>query len=321
MGISSDWPRIFAGENANSNFATPDAVPNNIRSVFIDGQIRLMQSFVKQGISWREFVDYMFISHIQKQHLKYDTVVLAFDNYDSVPLYKSIEQQRRSSVNKKIFKFETGEELPAKPPPQDIWVLALQNRIFKKTVISIICNLIASNYKPKNNHKTLIIDFINVIRIEYTIINGTVTLKRDTVQNMAAMGESDVKFMRYTDMIGNMVVDSIDSDVLLISMLYAQVDNFRKKVYIRRYKVNDPQKDVAIENGKRKRTVKKKEYEIIDVNQMTKTLHDCVREAVGNEITIEPGKMTYMLVFIFLLAGVNVFPFCILQSRISFSNI
>lgn len=176
MGISRDWCVLWNEEDTDGVFTKKDIVPHNVQSVFIDGQIKLMQSFIKDGSSWNDFVNYTFNALVQRQHEKYDTVVLAFDNYMSVPLYKSIEQQRR--INPKFtFKFETGQELPSKPPAQDIWTSALQNRNFKTTVICIICNLIASSYQPRHNGKTLIIDFVNVIRIEYTVKNNILVHK------------------------------------------------------------------------------------------------------------------------------------------------
>ena len=141
MGIASQWPAILWEEGG---FVHRDKAPTGVKTVFVDGQIRLMQSFIHENATWREFVSYMFISYIRRLHATYDVVVLAFDNYTSVPLYKSIEQQRRSE-NNASFVFTTGQDLPGKPPKQEIWTSALMNRAFKTKVLphkyTSVCNM------------------------------------------------------------------------------------------------------------------------------------------------------------------------------------
>lgn len=152
------YDKACSQDDLKYEFTKANKMPQNVRSIFIDTQICLMKSFVKENASWREFVEYMFLSYIEKKCQTCNVVVLLFDKYASVPLYKSIEQQCRTNTNKKFFKFETNQELPPLQSTQDVWVYALQNCMFKITVISIICNLIASNYKPKFDGKMLIID-------------------------------------------------------------------------------------------------------------------------------------------------------------------
>lgn len=119
------------------------------------------------------------------------------------------------------------------------------------------------------------------------------------------MGESDVKFMRYISLLGDIVVDSIDSDVLLISLLFVQSNDFKNNVYVRRYKIQHENTAVATKE-KRKRQPKKKEYDVIDTTQLTKSLYECVYEAVGREVMFDDKKLAFCLVIIVLLTGTAV---------------
>jgi hypothetical protein len=140
-----------------------------------------------------------------------------------------------------------------------------------------------------------------VIRIQYT--PGNVG-KRDTLTDMNHMGESDVKFMRYVEMMGDIVVDSIDSDVLLIAMLYVQKTNFLRNVWVRRYKVKTASEVKESSLGKRKNnTKKKKEYEVVNIASFVQIMHSCASQAIGPEVQIEESKLTYILVMIFMLTG------------------
>jgi len=69
-----------------------------------------------------------FSQTVSRHYAKADTVIFSFDNYDSVLIFKSIEQNRRINANKTGFDFKKGENLPNCPPEQKIWVQALQNR-------------------------------------------------------------------------------------------------------------------------------------------------------------------------------------------------
>jgi hypothetical protein len=130
MGIAPAWPAILSEEGG---FTLIDKPPTGVKTIFCDFQIRLMQSFVPPGVTWREFVKNMFISYIRRQHTMYDVVIISFDDPAQVPLYKSIEQQRRSNKNT-TFSFTSGQNLPSNPPSQDIWPSALLNRAFKLQV-------------------------------------------------------------------------------------------------------------------------------------------------------------------------------------------
>lgn len=300
MGIDSLWPRILKAEG--DEFIVDNV---DVNTVFVDAQVMLMKSKVPEWMTtWKQFAQFNFERHVTTLHRKFSTVILSFDNYEKVPEYKGIEQSLRSQKSKSCFKYEMGDDIPRGPPKQDIWVQALQNRFYKTTVISIISRIIASNYKPEVRPRTLVIDYVNVVRIDFLHFD----VKRQVMQEMNELGESDVKFLRYTSLFGDILVESIDSDCILISMLHVQRHNFEVKVYIKRYKSTSI--DGEDEGGnettkKRKRDGKRKalEYEILDVCALLAMMQTAVIQAIGPEIHIQRMHMTKLLVAQMLLTG------------------
>ena len=298
MGIHGDWGKIWKAEG--TEFIDNKA---HAGTVFVDGQILLMKSTVPEhGGSWQQYIDSNFTRRLVALHRQYETVILAFDNYEAVPLYKSIEQSRRvaTAQGKRAYAFAAGDSIPGRPPSREVWAGALLNRVFKTSIISMIATVLARSYDPLLQRKVLILDFMNVVRIEFAPYSRTETV----LHEMQAMGESDVKFMRYADKFGDLVVESVDSDVVLIAMLYTERTARRNKIYVKRIKSVSIDEDAG---QKRKRVDSKKgkglEYEVVCVNTLLQMLHSACREAVGPELLIDELHLTHILVCLMLLCG------------------
>jgi hypothetical protein len=121
--------------------------------------------------------------------------------------------------------------------------------------------------------------------------------------------------MRYGSLFGDILVESVDSDVLLIAMLQLQRTHFKHRVYVRRYATRSIE-EPATAGGKRaagtdakKGTGKDaaprrgREYEIVDVCALLQMLHAAVRQAVGPEVTLPTHHMTHIIVVLGLLTG------------------
>jgi len=309
MGFDSQWPKIW-GEQSEA-FVVQRV---ECKTIFIDAQIQLMKSFVKEDEkSWREFVHRTFLVPIAEFHRRYNTVIVCFDNYQNVPIFKSIEQSKRVSATAttNTFKFKAGDALPNKPYAQKIWVQALQNRSFKSNIISLITSMMAAEYVPPRRATTLVVDFVNSTRIDYHTQGATRTI----LENMKPMGESDVKFMRYVALFGDMCVDSIDSDVLLIAALFVSRNSYSGNIYVRRYKTRlaPPCKKRKSGDGDESAPAnappekKRLEYEIIHVNLLLRVLHARMNNAsTTNAETASlapPAHLTAMLSFMVLLCG------------------
>lgn len=214
--------------------------------------------------------------------------------------YKSIEQALRTARSKS-FAFSGGDQLGPGPPGPEVWQSALQNRVYKTHVISAVCNMLARTYRPAGHGFEFLIDFVDTIRLRMD--EGVVV--RERMAEMQPMGESDVKFQRYARLYKSILVESIDSDVLLIACLYVQRCP-EHSVFVRRFatRVADDQDAPAKKDGKRARPEpKRREYEIIDVRALLSLLHVAVRQAVGDEVLVPRHHVTHMIVLVTLLAG------------------
>ena len=78
MGIAPEWPRVFHGEGDSFVVEQPSA---SCKSIFIDAQIQLMRSFVKEGETWKDYVHHTFFAQISRHFATFDVVVLSFDFY------------------------------------------------------------------------------------------------------------------------------------------------------------------------------------------------------------------------------------------------
>lgn len=187
-----------------------------------------------------------------------------------------------------------------------MWQSALQNRVYKTHVISMVCNILARMYRPARHESELLIDFVDTIRLR---LRGD-GVERERMAEMQPMGESDVKFQRYASLYKSILVESIDSDVLLIACLYVQRCP-EHSVYVRRFATRvDDDDNAASAPGSSRRAAKRarpeakrREYEIIDVRAMLHLLHDAARQAVGDEVVVPRHHVTHMIVLVTLLAG------------------
>ena len=226
MTIHSDWARLLK-EECPQAFLT-----HTPRSKFgvgiIDGHLQLMCLHSKLP-SWKCFVNYLFLRPIMKL---FDAgcprVVLCFDCYDNVPVYKNMTQLKRSKGHK-VCVFNAEQDLPRMIP--DDPMVFLMNRDFKKKVIDLVCAMLPKMIELRPTQE-FFIDYKRVIRYGG---GGTGALLIPTVvSGLAQMGESDVKFARYVGMFGNALVHAIDGDYLAIALLYYCVHGIKddNKIFI-----------------------------------------------------------------------------------------
>ena len=263
-----------------------------------------------EGQTWLEYVQYQFIRRINKLLREHKRVVVAFDCYENVPKYKSLEQDKRVS-NRGVYAYRVGDELGSKPPPPQVWALALLNRDWKTAVISLICRQLLNKFVPQQEHSELIVDYVDTIRV--SVKEGM--RKYETLEAQAPLGESDIKFMRYGSLYGDILVESVDSDVLLIAMLQVQRTEFKHRVYVRRYATRSIEEPAAAgrkrpaeasaDTGTAKAAAPRqgREYEIVDVCALLQLLQAAVRQSVGQDIVLPTHHVTHIIVVLALLTG------------------
>ena len=227
MTIHSDWGRLLHSE-------CPEAFLNQIPTDVdfgvgvIDGHLQLMCLHSGLG-TWERFLQFLFVNPIKKLFdAGCPVVVLCFDSYDSVPVYKTMTQQKRisSSAAHKIPPVDEKEE--GLPPgiPQDAMAY-MMIRSFKLKVIDMVCACLPDLIMPlinKNPGQRFILDYKRVVEYDHGV--------PVVVEDMAPTGESDIKFARYVDRFGNALVHAIDGDYMAIALLYYAMRGLRHKIFI-----------------------------------------------------------------------------------------
>lgn len=189
----------------------------------IDGHLQLM--CLHSGLcTWERFLQFLFVNPIKKLFdAGCPVVVLCFDSYDSVPVYKSMTQQKR--IAKKTPVAEPVEELPD-GIPQDAMAY-MMNRSFKLKVIDMVCARLPDLIMPfllKNPGQKFIVDYKRVVQYDHGV--------PIEVEDMAPTGESDIKFARYVDRFGHALVHAIDGDYMAIALLYYAMRGLHHKIFI-----------------------------------------------------------------------------------------
>ena len=239
MTIHSDWARIFKEECPGAFLSSTPRIKYGVG--VIDGHLQLM-CLHKKLPSWKYFVKYLFLNPVKKL---FDAgcprVVLCFDCYDNVPVYKNMTQLKRAKGHK-VCVFNADQGLPKNIP--DDPMLFLMNRDFKKKVIDMVCETLPKMIEL-NVGQELIIDYKRIIQYS----GGMAPMVPSIVHGFEAMGESDVKFVRYAHKYGNALVHAIDGDYLAIALLYYSMYGVRRdnKIFIYRQLSSLPTKKTKLE--------------------------------------------------------------------------
>jgi hypothetical protein len=214
MTIAGPWSGVCKNE-------CPDAFTEKLppqaktRVGYIDGMPALMMG--KHCNSWASVVG-RFSSIVKKMFLTCNHVVLAFDCYDLVSEAKGITQSNRAKVSVPVV-FNEGDQLPSIYPMN--YNDLIRNRTFKALVIEKICDDLADMVGLEGS-KRLIIDYKGcpVMFRRVTTLHSLVgPVEMVEMPDMPAMGEADVKFIRWSRLYGNMIAHSVDGDFLLIALL------------------------------------------------------------------------------------------------------
>ena len=112
MTIDSSWLHAFKEEAPHAFTARQPFCP---RAIFVDGQIKLMQGFQREPLTWDEFIYRQFTRHLEKCFVSCNVVILAFDNYEHVPRAKCMTQVANSRVGPNLTPAKThSSETPPK---------------------------------------------------------------------------------------------------------------------------------------------------------------------------------------------------------------
>ena len=222
MTIHSDWARLLHDECPEA-FHT-SGVPDDTRFDvgIIDGHLQLMCLNTEMG-SWERFLWAVFVQPIRRLFdAGCPTVVLCFDAYDQVPTYKSMTQLKRVS-RVTACEFRPEQSLPDDIPEEAMTYL--MNRHFKLKVVQLALSRVPQLLQTTLAaipQRRLVIDYKSVV--EYAASSGITPLP---LGDLAPMGESDVKYVRYVERYGNALVHAVDGDYLTIALLYYAKNGLR----------------------------------------------------------------------------------------------
>jgi hypothetical protein len=311
MTIDSSWLHAFKEELPH---AFTKKCPYAHPCVFIDGQIKLMQSAPNEPQTWDQFISRQYARHIGRFFESSDVVVLAFDNYEHVPPAKCMTQtQRRRNVP--VLPFSEHAELPAMVPEGAMWTACIANRTFKSRVIDLVLLRLPQLVLKDKPGKKLIVDYQQPVEYTFDPANG---VQRETIQELEAMGEADIKFTRFADRYGSILVDSIDGDSIPIALMHHErcmrFGECPPKVSIYRMelagksdsepKTEGPKRSADEMSAKKK--AKQRTYEYVNVLALYEGLRDVISQSVGRvTLPMHRGHEMAMLISLIALTGTD----------------
>ena len=220
MTIDSTWLHAFKAEAPHA--FTPHR-PFQPRAIFVDGQIRLMQGFQQDPITWDQFIQRQFAHHLEACFKACPVVILAFDDYDHVPRAKCMTQTKRRK-HAPPASFGEQAELPCMVPEGALWTQCIANRTFKARVIELVLlrlpQVLLMPDAPAD--RRLIVDYRGPPLVYAWAEDERRPRCAPFEEGLGPLGEADVKFTRYADRFGRLLVHSIDGDSIPIALLHLE---------------------------------------------------------------------------------------------------
>lgn len=294
MTIDTGWLACFK-EDATEAFTAN--LPIKPRAIFSDGQIRLMQSPPSEPQTWDQYIYKRFVCHYRDMLKSTSTLIIAFDNYEHVPAAKAMTQiSRRKTVPP--IPFSNVMPLPCMVPEGESWTQHISNRVFKVKVIELLVLRLPKLLLKLYPSKTIIIDYDTPCK--YTS-NEAGKVVCEEITDLTSMGEADVKFTRWADQFGRLLVDSIDGDSVPIALMHYELKTTQSaeppQVAIYRYKIR---------LDKEQKRQRYKEYEYLHIPQLYHGLQDCIRQALGKMVLhAHQGHEIRMLISLITLTGTD----------------
>jgi hypothetical protein len=321
MTIDSSWLCAFK-EDMPTAFSRKS--PFHASAVFVDGQIKLMQAPPSEPQTWDKFIFRQFGRHLEKCFDTCDVVVLAFDNYDLVPRAKSMTQgQRRRNIP--VINFAPNSELPCMVPEGERWTQSISNRTFKTRVIELVLLRLPGMLLTDKPKKRLVVDYRQPV--EYRFDNASKSVLCDTLWDLPSMGEADIKFTRFADRYGKLMVDSIDGDSVPIALLHHEMCLRRAKpppmISVYRLELKMPaapstaaataslrgakrSSEGALKDSEPAKKRTPRTYEFVNIHALYEGLRQTIAQSLGRvQLPTHTGHEMGMLISLISLTGTD----------------
>lgn len=262
MTIDSQWIAALKRDIPLAFTPTPPFVPD---AIFCDGQIRLMSPVTEEIRTWDDYIHQQYERYLSNCFGSgVATVILAFDDYNHVPVAKAMTQTKRRSKVPQV-NFADRDCLPPCVPAGDEWAHCICNRAFKTKVIHLVTHTLgvrtAHTLSPG---QALIIDW------QGHPVRYTSDALPDHLTDLEWLGESDVKFARYAEMFPALQVDSIDGDSIPIALLKMEAGFTGNFSVLRMHTRVDPLPKKRLVTGEpaQPRTPAKRVFEYVDIRKL-----------------------------------------------------
>lgn len=305
MTIDSTWLVAFKEDHPHAFTRKNPFAPT---AVFVDGQIRLMQGPPAQPQTWDDFIFRQFARPLLNFYSGCDVVILAFDNYEHVPKAKCMTQAKRRR-HTPVLPFTEASELPCMVPEGERWSQSIANRVFKTRVIDLVLLRLPILLLQHQGKRRLIVDYHQPV--EYRFCTKENRVETRLLEDLPALGEADVKFTRFADRFGKLLVDSIDGDSIPIALMHHEL-RLRQAapppmVSILRLELRVPGQESRAKRdveGSKKRPPRT--YEYVNVHALFEGLKTAVAQSIGRiKIPTHEGHEIAMLVSLIALTGTD----------------
>lgn len=247
MTIDSGWVRVMK-EEAPDAFQASYPFEGAAKVAYIDG-MPLLMTCERNVKSWDDLLRFNYARHIMRYfRLGCEAVVLAFDDYERVPMAKAITQANR--VKKRApYEFGEAQQLPPTMPAQ--YNEKLSNRIFKRRVIDMVCNRVLEHMfvsASERYTRKFVVDYTGC-PILFEAAQGQTSFdcrKPTFLTELPPMGEADIKYLRWAEHFkGDMIAYSVDGDFIPIALMSYEARMHKLREEHRRIQQQQPSVDAS----------------------------------------------------------------------------
>lgn len=215
------------------------------------------------------------------------TVVLAFDDYKFVPASKSITQANRSK-GKAPFQFNERQHLETVMPEN--YNDRLSNRVYKRRVIDLIVESVPDILRLGEGQR-LVIDYVDC-PVKFELDKTTKKVRHDYMTEIPPMGECDVKFTRWSRMLGDLIAHSVDGDFIPIALMEHErmVNEGRNPASIAIFRIeynmgsDEPTKGKKRDRGGVVKKKKTRQMEYLNIPLLFQVMHDAMLQCGGRNV-------------------------------------
>lgn len=185
-------------------------------------------------------------------------------------------------------------------PDGERWSQCIANRVFKTRVIDLVLVRLPGLLLAGQPKRRLIVDYQQPV--EYRFEDGRVTAA--VLEELPPLGEADLKFTRFADRFGKLLVDSIDGDSIPIALMHHELCLRRATPppLVSVYRMELKQAKRPADGGQKR----PRSYEHVNVHALYEGLKDAIAQSSGRiRMPTHAGHEMAMLIALIALTGTD----------------